>query len=125
MVQTHDPSHKLRRTASSSELFARLRVVHDLSWQAEALLFADGRLVDQDSIERSELLDGILCTEGETVLPVLATDFNLWAQMPKLRKHNDCVFSASPPPPQRLLELFQVRFHPTRDILCLVVFVVS
>ena len=88
-----------------------MRVVHDPSWQDGALLFADGRLLGQDIIDRSELLHGMLGCEGETVIPVLAADFQLWAQMPLLQQENVCVYSASPPPPQRLVELLQVRIH--------------
>lgn len=105
MVDLHDPSHKLRRTEVRPDLgmYVRIRVVHQ-DLDESSLLFAEGRIVDQAIIERSELLDGILQTEGETLIPVAAADFKQWMCW----QQNVCVHSASPPTPQRLLELLQV-----------------
>jgi hypothetical protein len=102
-----DASHKLRRTESACSAVI-VRVVHptrgSLSWQEEALLFADGRILESEVVERSELLLGILQTEGDTVIPLLGADWRAWLTWRDLGSS-----LASPLPPQRLLELLQVR----------------
>lgn len=80
----------------------RLRVVHDYPAHAkEAQLYADGYIVDPDTIMRSELLDDMLQTDGETRIPILAVDWHDWVKWP--HASSDSALS-----PQRLVELLQV-----------------
>ena len=80
----------------------RLHVVHDYSSDdKETQLYANGYNVDPDTISRSELLDDMLQTDGETSIPVLTVDWHDWVQWPN-------AISASLLSPQRLVELLQV-----------------
>lgn len=107
MSHCHERSHKLRRRAEHAidSEYVRLRVVqpdlHDTLVEDLPVLFADGRIIDEATIERSELLQGILQTHGETVINVLVSDF---VDFVRWDERNATSASA-----QRLSELLQVR----------------
>lgn len=98
MATLEDPSRKQRRTMGAESSDVRVAVHKADCPSCPSLLFADGTLLEEEVVKRSELLHGILQVEGETVIPVSRRDFNAW------REYQPSVHL----PGQRLVDLLQV-----------------